>query len=118
MLGGSTAVGSFNLDLIIAYDDENLVFPQFHYEHTPDGPRTFSNNSIPGMRVAYTDKLQAAVHWSGIKVMRNDAEVSIPRLEFEAGHAEWVVFNPQASSLKLESIETNDPLGYWLSSQP
>ena len=118
MLGGFTAVGSFNLNLIIAYDDENLVFSQSHYEHSRDGPRAVSNNSIQGMRVAYTDKRQTTVHWSGINVIRDDAEDSILRLELEAGHVEWVVFNPQSARLKLAGSGTSEPMVYLDTAKP
>jgi hypothetical protein len=95
---------------------EKLVFTQVYYPHPPYRSHTSSNN--PGSKGAYANELQATAHASGIKVVRDDTEASILRLELEAGHVEWVAFNPQSKSLKMDSIVTNDPLGYWHSSKP
>jgi hypothetical protein len=95
---------------------QQLAFTQVYYPHPPYRSHTSSNN--PGSKGAYANELQATAHASGIKVVRDDTEASILRLELETGHVEWVVFNPQSKSLKMDSIETNDPLGYWHSSKP
>ena len=73
-----------------------------------------SNN--PGSKGAYANDLQATAHASGVKAIRDDAEASILRLELEAGHVEWVLFNPGAVSLKVDSIETSEPMTYFDSS--
>jgi hypothetical protein len=93
---------------------EKLVFTQVYYPHPPYRSRTASNN--PGSKGAYANELQATAHASGIKVVRDDTEASILQLEFEAGHVEWVLFNPGARSLKVDSIETSEPMVYFDSS--
>jgi hypothetical protein len=96
---------------------EKLVFTQIYYPHAPYKPNPTSNNPNPGVRAAYKDDLQATAHASGIRVVRDDPEATVLRLELESGHVEWVVFNPRARSLKVDSIETHDLLGYWHSSK-
>jgi hypothetical protein len=93
---------------------EKLVFTQVYYPHPPYRSRTTSNN--PGSKGAYANELQATAHASGIKVIRDDADASILRLELEAGHVEWVIFNPQAKSLKMDSIQTDEPLAHFAAS--
>jgi len=95
---------------------QQLVFTQVYYPHPPYRSRATSNNPNPGAKAAYADELQATAHASGIKLVRDDVEASILRLELEAGHVEWVVFNPQAKSLKMDSIETDEPLAHFAAS--
>ncbi len=97
---------------------KKLVFTQVYFPHAPYKPRPTSNNPNPGVTAAYADELQATANASGIKVVRDDAEASILRLELEAGRVEWVVFNPRNSLLDLDAIQTKEPLGYWMLSQP
>ena len=93
---------------------EKLVFTQVYYPHPPYRSHTSSNN--PGSKGAYANELQATAHASGIKVIRDDADASILRLELEAGRVEWVVFNPQSKSLKMDAIETDESLAYFAGS--
>ncbi len=95
---------------------EKLVFTQVYYPHPPYRPSIHSNHA--GAKANYGDQLQATAHAAGIKVIRDDAEASILRLELEAGLVEWVFFNPQSEVLTMDSIETNGPLGYWRTSKP
>ena len=95
---------------------QQLVFTQVYYPHASYRPRVASNN--PGSKAAYADELQATAHASGIKVIRDEAEVSILQLELESGHVEWVAFNPEGKTLKLDSIEMSDPFAYRNETQP
>jgi hypothetical protein len=88
---------------------------QLYYPHPPYRPRATSNN--PGSKAAYADDLQAAAHASGIQLIRDEVEASILRLELEPGRVEWVVFNPQGRTIKLDAVETGEPL-FYQSSQP
>jgi len=87
---------------------EKLVFTQVYYPHPPYRARTMSNN--PGSKGDYANDLQATAHASGIKVIRDDAEASILRLELEAGRVEWVVFNPQGKPLTVGENHTTEPM--------
>lgn len=91
---------------------QKLVFTQLYYPHPPYRPRTTSNNPIPGMKAAYADELQATAHASGIKIIRDDPEASVLRLELEPGNVEWVAFNPTGQKLRLDSTETSEPYVY------
>ncbi len=89
---------------------QKLVFTQIYYPHPPYRARAKSNN--PGSKAAYADKLQATAHASGIEVIRDDAEVSILRLELEAGNVEWVVFNPFERDIEMEPGRIHAPYCY------
>jgi len=97
---------------------EKLVFTQVYYPHAPYKPRPTSNNPNPGVKSAYASELEATAHASGIQVIRDDAEASILRLELEAGHVEWVVFNPQSARLKLAGSGTSEPMVYLDTAKP
>lgn len=56
--------------------------------------------------------MQATAHASGIRVIRDEPDVSILRLELEPNRVEWVVFNPGTNSLKLDTIQTSEPMTY------
>lgn len=89
---------------------EKLVFTQVYFPHGPYRPRVTSNN--PGSKATYADELQATAHASGIKVIRDDVEATILRLELEAGRVEWVVFNPDAKLLTVGENQTTEPMVY------
>jgi hypothetical protein len=89
---------------------EKLVFTQVYYPHGPYRPRVTSNN--PGSKATYADELQATAHASGIKVIRDDVEATILRLELEAGRVEWVAFNPDAKLLTVGENQTTEPMVY------
>ena len=91
---------------------QKLVFTQVYYPHPPYRSRATSNNPNPGAKAAYADELQATAHASGIEVIRDDAEVSILRLELEAGNVEWVVFNPFEKDIDVESGRIHAPYCY------
>ena len=64
------------------------------------------------MKAAYEDELQATAHASGIKVVRDDVEASVLRLELTADNVEWVVFNQEETSIKLAKTETSERMHY------
>ena len=45
-------------------------------------------------------------------MIRDDAAVWIVRLELEAGHVEWVVFNPHEKEIDMASGKFHAPYGY------
>jgi len=97
---------------------EKLVFTQVYYPHAPYKPSPTSNNPIPGIKAAYQDDLQATAHASGIKVIRDEVDATILRLELEPGRVEWIVFNPEAKSLTVGDDETKEPMVYLGSAKP
>jgi hypothetical protein len=90
---------------------EKQVFTQLYYPHAPYRARTLSNNPGAG-GAAYADELQATAHASGIRVIRDDPDVSILRLELEPGRVEWVVFNPEGQPVEFGPGKTQNPLAY------
>ena len=78
---------------------EKLVFTQVYHPHPPHRPTLRSNHA--GAKASYTDALQATAGASGIRVVRDDPEATLLRLEFEPGRVEWVAFNPQGRSLDM-----------------
>ncbi|UCD53120.1 MAG: hypothetical protein JSW27_10845, partial [Phycisphaerales bacterium] len=89
---------------------QKLVFTQVYYPHPPYRARATSNN--PGAKAAYADRLQATAHASGLEVIRDDAEVSILRLELEAQHVEWMAFNPFERGIEIGSRRVHAPYCY------
>jgi hypothetical protein len=91
---------------------EKLVFTQVYYPHPPYRARPTSNNPNPAAKAAYANELQATAHASGIKVLRDDVEASVLRLELEPGNVEWVGFNPLSKPLVLGDAQTSEPMVY------
>lgn len=91
---------------------EKLVFTQVYYPHPPYRSRAVSNNPNPNVSAAYASELQATAHASGIRVIRDDPEATILRLELQPGEVEWVVFNPAGATLQLDEVETDKPYQY------
>ena len=52
------------------------------------------------------------------KVIRDEAEAWILRLELEPGRMEWVAFSPRTNGLNLNTIETSEPMIYLKCTQP
>ena len=91
---------------------QKLVFTQVYFPHRPYRPKQSSNNPNPNMKAAYEDDLQATAHASGIKVVRDDVEASVLRLELTPDHVEWVVFNQEETPIKLAKTETSERMHY------
>ena len=91
---------------------QKLVFTQVYFPHRPYRPKQSSNNPNPNLKAAYEDDLQATAHASGIKVVRDDVEASVLRLELTPDHVEWVVFNQEETPIKLAKTETSERMHY------
>jgi hypothetical protein len=91
---------------------EKLVFTQIYYPHAPYRSRATSNNPNPNAKAAYANELEATAHASGIRVLRDDAEASILRLELQPGEIEWIVFNPSGTTLQVDQMTTKRPYHY------
>ncbi|MHC4535544.1 MAG: hypothetical protein ACYS6K_16455 [Planctomycetota bacterium] len=91
---------------------QQLNFTQVYYPHQPYRARASSNNPNPGLKAMYVNDIQATAGASAITVLRDDVDVSVLRLEFEPGQAEYVVFNPGRKLLKFNSIETQQEYVY------
>ena len=90
---------------------QKLAFTQVFFPHLPYRAAITTYNPI-GQKAAYADELQATAHASGIKVVRDDVEATILRLELEAGRVEWVAFNPDAKLLTVGENQTTEPMVY------
>ena len=93
-----------------AADGQQLVFTQVYYPHPPYRARTMSSD--PGAKGGYASELQATAHAAGIKVVRDDPEATVLRLELESGKAEWVVFNPKGVAMKTDLGEVSETMSY------
>ncbi|MFZ9856514.1 MAG: hypothetical protein ACO3I0_15465 [Limisphaerales bacterium] len=89
---------------------EKLIFTQVYHPHAPYRPTIHSNHA--GAKASYTDELQATAGASGIRVVRDDSEATLLRLEFEPGRVEWVAFNPQGRPLHMGASVTTNALAY------
>jgi hypothetical protein len=89
---------------------ETLVFTQVYYPHAPYKPSIKSNHA--GAEAVYADDLQATAGASGIKIVRDDPQASVLRLELEPGTVEWVAFNREKAPIQLGSEVSRDPLDY------
>jgi hypothetical protein len=89
---------------------QQLVFTQVYYPHAPYRARASTNN--PGAVPVYGDQLQATAGAAGITVLRDDKDLSVLRLEFDKGRVEYVVFNPDQQSVKLDSATTEKAYAY------
>ena len=89
---------------------QQLVFTQVYYPHAPYRARASTNN--PGAVPVYGDQLQATAGAAGITVLRDDAEASVLRLEFDKGRVEHVVFNPGKRPIALDSVNTKKAYSY------
>ncbi len=88
-----------------------LAFTQVYYPHAPYRARASTNN--PGAVAVYSDRLQATAGAAAIRVLRDDAEASVLRLEFDTGRIEHVIFNPGEQDVELGAINTNKPYTYF-----
>ncbi|HOX40508.1 MAG TPA: hypothetical protein PL033_21220 [Candidatus Brocadiia bacterium] len=93
-----------------------LVFTQVYYPHAPYKPTISSNHA--GAKAVYASELQATAGASGIRVMRDDPDVTVLRIEFESGRVQWVAFNPESQLIKVGSLETKENMVYRLSDEP
>ena len=91
---------------------EKLVFTQVYYPHPPYRSRATSNNPNPNAKAAYANELQATAHASGIRVLRDDPEATVLRLEMQSGEVEWVVFNPTEAALQVNQKTTKKRFRY------
>ena len=91
---------------------EKLVFTQVYYPHPPYRSRATSNNPNPNAKAAYANELQATAHASGIRVLRDDPEATVLRLEMQSGEVEWVVFNPTEAALQVNQKTTKKRYHY------
>ena len=89
---------------------QQLVFTQVYYPHAPYRARANTNN--PGAVAVYEDQLQATAGAAGITVLRDDANVSVLRLELDKGRVEHVVFNPGKKPVVLDSVKTKKAYAY------
>jgi hypothetical protein len=89
---------------------DKLVFTQVYYPHPPYRPTVTGN--LAGARAAYADDLQATAGASGIRVIRDDPEASVLRIEMAPGQAEWVVFNPAKMPLEVVGQQIGRPYAY------
>jgi len=90
---------------------QRLVFTQVYYPHAPYRARASTNN--PGAVAVYGDRLQATAGAAGIRVLRDDVDASVLRLEFDKGSIEHVVFNPTEQDVELGPVNTNKPYAYF-----
>ena len=91
---------------------EKLVFTQVYYPHPPYRSRATSNNPNPDAKASYANELQATAHASGIRVIRDDPEATVLRLELQPSEVEWVVFNPSEATLQVDQKTTKRPYQY------
>jgi hypothetical protein len=91
---------------------KKIVFTQVYYPHPPYRSRAKSNNPNPNVKAAYANQLQATAHAHGIRVLQDDPEASILRLEFQPGETEWIVFNPFETNLRFDQKQTKKPFLY------
>ncbi len=90
---------------------QQLHCTQVYYPHAATKARASSNE--PGAKAMYPGgDLAATAGASGIEVIRDDTETTVLRLELQPGRVEWVVFNPEARAVKVDSVETTMSLAY------
>ena len=87
-----------------------LVFTQVYHPHPPYRARASTVN--PGATAVYDDELQATAGAAAIRVVRDDPEASVLRLEFRPGEVEWVVFNAHGVELALGDRTTRERYAY------
>ncbi len=86
---------------------DRLVFTQVYYPHAPYRPSIHSNHA--GAKANYADTLQATAHASGIRVVRDDLDATVLRLEMSPGVVDWVVFNPGGNEVEVAGGRTRKP---------
>lgn len=89
---------------------DTLVFTQVYQPHPPYRPSVHSNHA--GARATYADELQATAGASGIRVVRDDPEASLLRLERSPGTVEWVLFNPAETAVEVAGRVTRKACEY------
>ena len=90
---------------------EQKIFTQVYYPHMPYRNRTYNNN--PGDQEAEKPTLQNTAYASGIEVIRDDANASILKLEFDEEETEYVVFNPAAHKINIGNRSVEQALAYF-----
>lgn len=89
---------------------DTLVFTQVYWPHAPSKPSVSSNHA--GAKAVYADDLRRTAGASGIRVLRDDPEASVVRIEVEPGTVEWVVFNPRGAAVGFADRQTTKPYEY------
>ena len=90
---------------------EQKIFTQVYYPHMPYRNRTYNNN--PGDQEAEKPTLQNTAYASGIEVIRDDANASILKLEFDEEETEYVIFNPAAHKINIGNRSVEQALAYF-----
>lgn len=90
---------------------QRLHSTQIYYPHAARKAPPVSNN--PGAKNKdRSAEFAALAGASAIQVVRDDLEATVLRFEFEPGRVEWIVFNPQTTSIQAAGRETTAPLAY------
>jgi hypothetical protein len=90
---------------------EHLHSTQLYYPHAPSRARATTNN--PGAKAVYAGgEIAATAGVSAIKVVIDTLETTLILTEFEVGHFEWVLFNPQGRQIDEEGVSTNARYAY------
>ncbi|MCF7765536.1 MAG: hypothetical protein K9N62_17845 [Verrucomicrobia bacterium] len=84
---------------------------QVYYPHA--ATRSRATSVEPGARSIYDGGLVAATAGAAaIRVIQDSLDVTILRIEFEAGHVEWIAFNPTGQTIEVAGRQTTEPLLY------
>jgi len=87
-----------------------------HIESAPKQVRyLWDGTTKPGQKLVFTQVYyphQQAVDGSGIKVLRDDPQASVLRLELEPGRVEWVLFNPEQIVIERDGAKTSKSYEY------
>ncbi|MFM7322123.1 MAG: hypothetical protein ACKO5K_11445 [Armatimonadota bacterium] len=86
---------------------DRQVFTQVYLPHPPYRPAIRSNQA--GAKASYADVLHATAGASGITAVRDDASVSLLRVETTPGRVEWVLFNPNRETVEVAGKSTREP---------
>lgn len=101
-----------------AQPGQQLSFTQVLLPHLPHRVRATTNNPNPGAEGAYRSDLEAAAGASGIRVIRDDVDVTVLRLDVEPGQVEWIALNPRRTSTDFASGVTDAPYAYVTATRP
>ena len=90
---------------------ERLESIQVYHPHAATRAPRVSNN--PGIRHPDRDREAAAQAGAdSIRVVRDDPQAPVLRLEFEPGRVEWIVFNPEARTVAAGPWRTRETLDH------